>query len=211
MPLPPKRSLAVAFSCWLGLIAPAYPQHNGDDPVTVAQDLIAGGKGREAKSVLQPLAISGDPEAAYWLGRLYYYDVAGVPQNYRRSAYWFALSARTGHSGAQYKLGGMYFSGRGVPKNFSIAATQWRAAALQRHPEALNNLGALLATGQGVGKNPELGLVLQITAADMGSEAAQSNVRNKGRRPAATYMKEQFLANPAALDDRLMRVVIDEP
>jgi hypothetical protein len=69
----------------------------------------------------------------------------------------------------------------------------------------------LLATGQGVGKNPELGLVLQITAADMGSEAAQSNVRNKGRRHAATYMKEQFLANPAALDDRLMRVVIDEP
>ena len=210
MHLPSKRSLAVVLSCWLGLAAPAYPQHRGGDPVAMAPELIAGGKGREAKALLQPLAIRGDPGAAYWLGRLYYYDVSGIPKNYHRSAYWFARSAGTGHSGAQYKLGGMYFSGRGVPKSFSIAATQWRAAALQRHPEALNNLGALLATGQGVGRNPELGLVLQILAADMGSEAAQSNVRNKGRQPAAAYMKELFLTNPAALDDRLMRVVIDK-
>jgi hypothetical protein len=211
MNFPLKGLQNLAFSCLLGLAAPSYSQQTLQDPVALARDMIDAGKGLEAKSLLLPLAGRESPEAAYWLGRLYYYDLAGIRKDYRRSAYWFARSAEVGHSGAQYKMGGMYFSGRGVSKDIRKAVLHWRAAALQRHPEALNNLGALLATGQGVGKNPDFALALQIVAADMGSEAAQGNVLTKGRQPAAAYMAERFVAEPEALDDRLNQITIEKP
>lgn len=176
--------------------------------VRIAQGKIAAGEGRAALRLLLPLARQGDADAAYWLGRLYFYDVAGIPRSWPEARRWFGKAARAGHADAQYKLGGMYFAGRGAPPNPRKAAYWWLQAALQRQPEALNNLGALLATGTGVAPDPELALALQIVAARSGSEAAEENVRNKSAEgkldvESAQRLADAFSIRHEALAERL--------
>lgn len=161
-----------------GMAMAADADRNGEI-VRIAQEKIAAREGRAALRLLLPLARQGDAEAAYWLGRLYFYDVAGVPRSWSKARHWFDRAARSGHADAQYKLGGMDFAGRGALPDPRKAAYWWQQAALQYQPEALNNLGALVAAGIGVAADPALALALQILAAQLGSEAAEENVRNK--------------------------------
>lgn len=178
--------------------------------IDLAQAEINSGRGAAALRLLLPPGRDGDPEAAYWLGRLYFYDFSGVRKDYSRSAAWFARGAKAGHAGAQYKLGGMYFAGRGVREDKGQAAYWWRKAALQRHPEALNNLAAMLAAGLKMPRNIDFAYALQTIAAELGSEAAQENIRNKGDHPAARHMAIRLLADPEALDSRLVQLVLED-
>lgn len=209
-----KRSLGFLAAIVLG-ITPTAPslsverEVDGPTNIALARAEMDAGNGAAALRRLQAPASGGDPEAAYWLGRLYFYDVAGIRKNYANSAAWFARAAKAGHAAAQYKLGGMYFAGRGVREDQGRAAYWWRKAALQRHPEALNNLAAMLATGLKVKRNPDLAHALQLVAAELGSEAALENIRNKGNHPAASHMATRFLADPEALTTRLEQLVIE--
>jgi len=184
----------------------ALPLAWADEPdaaaLRIAQEKIQAGEGRAAREILLPLARRGDAAAAYWLGRLYYYDIPGVPRSWPRALDWFAKAANAGHADAQYKLGGMYFAGRGVARDVAKAVSWWIKAAAQLQPEALNNLGALLATGQGVVRDETLGLALQLVAARLGSEAALKNVRNKADKPffaSAQRLAEELAADPERL------------
>lgn len=177
-----------------------------NNAVLQAQALIGAGEGVAALNLLLPKAHQGDAEAAYWLGRLYFYDKAGVPRNDRESEHWFAIAANAGHAGAQYKLGGMYFTGRaGITgqREARNAAKWWIASARQGHAESLNNLGALLSIGQGVAMDTELGLTLQIMAAESGSEAGRANLERKGETPSARALANEFKNNPETLKSRL--------
>lgn len=178
--------------------------------IEAAQALYAAGKGQQAIEKLLPLAQRGEPEAAYLLGRLYYYDEAGVPRNWRNAARWFEQAARTGHAGGQYKLGGIYYAGRGRRQDIKQAIYWWAQAAAQGHPEALNNLGALVSTGTGVAADPELGLALQLLAAEKGSEAAQENVRNKSPDEQGKKLAQEFAANPGLMAARIARQIKDK-
>ncbi len=137
------------------------------------------GDGKAALAQLKPLAMRGDAEAQYYLGRLYYYEELGLRRNYRSSARWFRRAADQGHAAAQYKLGGMYFSGRGVPPDDRLAIRWWRHAAEQGHGESQNNLGALFANGRGVPRNMVAAYALQALALANGNELAAENLRAK--------------------------------
>lgn len=56
-----------------------------------------------------------DPQAQYYLGRLYLEGV-GAPHDPRTAARWFGLSAQKGSCKAQAMLGAMLFSGDHVPR-----------------------------------------------------------------------------------------------
>jgi len=56
-----------------------------------------------------------DPDAQYYLGRLYL-DGVGAPQDPRTAARWFVLSAQKGQCRAQAMLGAMLFQGDHVPR-----------------------------------------------------------------------------------------------
>jgi TPR repeat protein len=56
-----------------------------------------------------------DPDAQYYLGRLYL-DGVGAPQDSRTAARWFVLSAQKGQCRAQAMLGAMLFQGDHVPR-----------------------------------------------------------------------------------------------
>jgi len=57
----------------------------------------------------------GDPDAQYYLGRLYL-DGAGAPRDAKQAARWLWLSAHKGQNQAQALLGTMLFSGEAVPR-----------------------------------------------------------------------------------------------
>lgn len=192
--------LVVSFGCWVSTAAVA------SEPIFLAREAIAQGDGLQALARLKPMAEAGSIEAWYWLGRLYFYDVPGVPRDYRLAVRWFEKAARAGHADAQYKLGGMYYAGRGVKQSTPQALIWWRAASGQGQAEALNNLGALLATGTGLERQEELGLALQILASRKGSEAATENVGRKGVTDAAKQLADGFEDDPARLRATLDRL-----
>lgn len=195
------RVLVVLFGCWASPLAVA------SEPIFLAREAIQQGEGLQALALLEPMAEAGNIESWYWLGRLYFYDVPGVPRDYRLAAGWFEKAARAGHADAQYKLGGMYYAGRGFGQSIPQALTWWRAAAKQGQAEALNNLGALLATGTGLERQTEFGLALQILASRKGSEAAAENVARKGATDAARQLADTFEKTPARLGEMLDRLV----
>lgn len=176
------------------------------DAVFDAQRAIEQGEGLQALARLEPQAKAGNVDAWYWLGRLYFYDVPGIPKDYRRAAEWFEKAARAGHADAQYKLGGMYYAGRGVGQSIPDALVWWCEAAKQEQAEALNNLGALLATGTGTERNEELGLALQILASHKGSEAAAENVARKGTNDKASQLADSFIKEPYRVVKTLERL-----
>ncbi len=178
-----------------------------DAEIQKAHQLMAQGKGVKAMQALRPQAQAGQAAAAYWLGRLYFYDEAGIKQDYTAAAEWFTRAAEKGHSGAQYKLGGMYFTGRGVEKDKGRAVQWWIAAARQHHAESLNNLGALLVTGQGVIQDVDLGTALQILAAESGSESARENLKNKVVSDSARALAQALAQTPEKLDVRLSGLI----
>ena len=57
----------------------------------------------------------GDPDAQYFLGRLYL-DGVGSSRDPRQAVRWFGLSAQKGQSQAQAMLGAMLFSGEHLPR-----------------------------------------------------------------------------------------------
>lgn len=189
----------------------ATPPAGTESIISAAQEKIQHEQGREALALLLPLAKQGNPDAAYWLGRLHYYDVPGVPRSWPKAFQWFAQAARSGHADAQYKLGGMYFTGRGVKQDIGKALYWWRQAALQQQPEALNNLGALIATGQGIKQDEILGLALQIRAAALGSESAAENVRNKEGAAVAYFPASRAVASYLADHPEGLAAMLEKP
>ena len=57
----------------------------------------------------------GDPDAQYYLGRLYL-DGVGAARDPKQAARWLGLSAHKGQYQAQGLLGAMLFSGDNVPR-----------------------------------------------------------------------------------------------
>ena len=58
------------------------------------------------------LAESGDVEAQYKLGKMFY-DGEGVTQNYQEAEKWLLLASEQEHTDAQYWLSSIYFMGSG--------------------------------------------------------------------------------------------------
>jgi TPR repeat protein len=80
-------------------------------------------------------AEQGDTRAQYTLGHDYLVG-AGVPQDQKIAAKWYAAAAAHGSAEAQFALGYLYEQGEGVGKDYRQAATYYRAAAERAHAAA---------------------------------------------------------------------------
>ncbi|HLJ48233.1 MAG TPA: tetratricopeptide repeat protein [Bryobacteraceae bacterium] len=71
----------------------------------------------------KPIADSGDPNAQFNIG-LMYFDGKGVPQDFEKAVEWFRRAANQGYAKAQKNLGEMYYSGKGVKRDY-VQAYVW--------------------------------------------------------------------------------------
>jgi hypothetical protein len=76
-----------------------------------------------------PLAQKGEPEAQYYVARIYANGMSGVPTDYGKAAEWYQLAANQNFSSAVQELGYMYEQGLGVPQDAKLALNLQRKAA----------------------------------------------------------------------------------
>jgi hypothetical protein len=76
-----------------------------------------------------PVADHGDPEAQYYVARIYANGMSGVTVDYAQAAHWYALAAAQGYSAAEQELGYMYEQGLGVEKDLKVALNLERKAS----------------------------------------------------------------------------------
>lgn len=133
----------------------------------------------KARSWWEKAAQSGQPEAEYNLGLVYYRGVqdGGDGRDPARSDFasaikWWEKAAGHGHGGAMYSLAGMARTGEGQPRDLKKAATWYRRASEAGHPEAQYQLAGLYLSGSGVEKNEAEAKKWMQKAADAGHPGA---------------------------------------
>lgn len=126
-------------------------------------------------SSLEQRAFENVAIAQHDLGTIY---AAGklVPQDFKRSAYWFSKAAEGGLANADYNLGVMYQQGLGVAKDMEKALDWYSKAAQKGHPEAMYNLGIAYVGGAGVGRDVDRGVSYFKRAANAGVAQAAYNL-----------------------------------
>lgn len=80
------------------------------------------------------------------------------------------VKAQAGDATAQYKLGGLYYSGQGVPKDVVKAAEWWQKAAAQGEASSQSAVGWLYFHGEGVTDDHVLAYAWLNLAASQGCE-----------------------------------------
>ena len=98
------------------------------------------------------LAEQGDPDAQYYLGRMYDRRI-GVPEDNVEAVKWYRLAAEQDDAGAQFSLGVMYEKGSGIPQDYAEAAKWYRLAAEQRHAYSQATLASMYFKGMGVARD----------------------------------------------------------
>jgi len=76
---------------------------------------------------LQPLADQGNPDAQYWLGRMYG-EGNGVAKNHEEALRLYILAIRKNHGRSQAQIGVYYLGGLGVPED-KVIAIKWMMIA----------------------------------------------------------------------------------
>ncbi len=77
-----------------------------------------------AMQLFLPRARQGDPEAEYYVARMYE-NAQGVAKDPEQVVKWYELAARHGHPKAQYKMAIGYAMGYGGLKHDDVAAGKW--------------------------------------------------------------------------------------
>ena len=93
------------------------------------------------------LAETGDANAQYYLGLMYYFGY-GVYPDYKIAIKWYRLSAENGNANAQYNLGAVYYLGSGVLQDYKAAFKWIKLAAEQGNEIAQIRLGGMYKQGQ---------------------------------------------------------------
>lgn len=127
---------------------------------------------------------SGEPYAAYNLGRLYYEGIIGTP-DFQKAYTYFETAAEHGHREARFRLGEMHEKGEGVDVTFVEAAYHYRLAALDGHVEALRHLVNFYITGKGGAvdfERAQFWLVRLIQLGQVGAVPVMADVAIKQHR-----------------------------
>ena len=117
-----------------------------------------------------------------------------TPQDAKKAAYWYALAAEQGDSGAQNNLGLMYSEGQGVPQDAKKAVYWYTLSAEQGVPVAQLNLGLLYLHGEGIEPNFELAYMWGNLAAANGAELDVRDEAADVRDEAAKELNSEQLA-----------------
>jgi len=171
-----QRTICIHFFT-LGLVLTGCSSHNPKNsqenkasiPITTVDPLLQK-------------AYTGDPEAQYRIGRIYYegkgirYDGKGIPHDYNKAIEYFLKSAKQGYAQAQNDLALIYLNGHGVVENPQEAVSWLSLAAEQNLPEAQYHLSSLYAQGQGVSRNEDVAFDLLLKSAQANFVKAQYNL-----------------------------------
>lgn len=139
------------------------------------QDLSASSNDPQALRELHARAESGDTEAQFNMGNLFFKG-REVVRDYAEAAKWYRLAALKDYAQAQLKTGMMYDAGVGVEQDYIEAVRWYRLAAAQGLARAQLNLGVAYAEGQGVSKDEVEAVKWFRLAADQGETQAQFNL-----------------------------------
>ena len=150
---------------------------------------------------LRLAAESGDAEAQYNLGNVYYLG-EGTPKDYTEAAKWYRLAAEQGNATAQNNLGVMYDEGEALPQDDREAVKWYRKAAEQGNATAQYNLGVMYDLGEGVPKDCVKAYAwLNLSAANGKENAARGKDWLRSRMTAEQVAEGQVLS--AELFDRI--------
>lgn len=123
---------------------------------------------REALTLWEPVADSGDARAQYGLGVIFERGMGAVQRDLDSAARWYFRAGRQGHPTALNNLGLMYAQGRGVGRDPRRAARLWLEAAQAGHLMAMYNLGLAYYRAEGLDEDPEEALHWFRQAAEAG-------------------------------------------
>lgn len=101
-------------------------QHSNDDTVRLALNYLWGipKDTTKALDILNKSAESGNAEAQYWLGEIYFgecYFEEVIPRNPEKAIEYFKRASQQNEPAAIYALGCCYMKGNGIKKNLDIA------------------------------------------------------------------------------------------
>jgi hypothetical protein len=130
----------------------------------------------EDAAALQAAAEGGDARAAYLLGQVHEYGLAGRARRPAEAARWYGVAAEAGNAWAQFRLAQLLNTGAGVPRDRARALRLTLAAAESGHARAAHNAGTLYLSGQGVPRDAGEGLRWLTVAAENGVPEAQYNL-----------------------------------
>lgn len=125
---------------------------------------------------VKPEADTGDPEALYILGALYYRGSKDRRPDYSKAARLFTRAAEQGIALAQMHMGEMYFDGTKIPQNDAEAFRWYQVAALQGIPQAEYGLGTIYEEGRGTAKDPVKAARWYELASRHGNAVAQNKL-----------------------------------
>jgi localization factor PodJL len=102
---------------------------------------------------LRRAANLGNPQAQFYLGKLYEGGEAGLHKDLAQARQWTERAAQNGDRKAMHNLALYYFEGTGGPKNATAAAQWFRRASDLGLLDSQYNLARLYEEGFGVGRN----------------------------------------------------------
>lgn len=162
------RSIALATGLFFSVVSGAFAQS-----IQAASEAYFNGDYAVAVAEARPLAESGDPDAQYILGSLYY-DGLGVPEDRREAARWHRLAAEQNHPHAQFALATQLISGQGVERDDIEAVRLFRLSAEQNHPQAQAMVGVAYYQGfGGLERNYEEAILWLRPSAEYGVTLAE--------------------------------------
>lgn len=146
-------------------------------PIDDAVRHLEEGRPETAARLLSTLADSGNAEAQYRLG-LMYFSGKGVPENEKRSYDLLLRSATQGHVNAMLQLANVLTFGQQIPTLVADpdqeAAKWYFQAASAGNAEAQYSLGVMFQTGKGVVRDDKESMYWMQQAAKNGHDAAKA-------------------------------------
>ena len=131
-------AIGFGHAAWAGLDSGVAAYDSGNYP--------------RAYSELRGLADTGNPVAAYVLGRMYIAG-QGVPRDSAEGMKWLRLAAEHGEPNAEIQLAARYEAGVGVPQSDEEAFLWYRKAAGRGSAVAQLHVGVMYAGGRGVAQD----------------------------------------------------------
>ena len=152
---PRARSLRHATAVLVSALALAWLGAAGADAsdIGTGQAAFEAGDYRAAYLEFKPAAEAGEPDAQFWLGRLY--EGGHCVQESATEAFaWFIRAAQQGHPAAQLRAGDYYAKGNGIAQDYERALMWYLKAADRGNTEAQRKLAVLYRDGKGSAADP---------------------------------------------------------
>jgi len=132
---------------------------------------------KEELNELTENADSGDAEALYKLGDLYFYGEE-VEESYEKALCFYSEAEKRGHTKATYSIGWLYEHALGVAKSYAVAIEHYTRGAEQGSIDSMYRLGAIYYDDEesDIKREPKKSLFWFEKAAEAGELRAYSFV-----------------------------------